>query len=230
MKEKMVQKIQKMLALAANNPESEEAKTASKMAGELMAKYNIAMFDIEEKQAVEIKSEEFKTHIYSDMLWHGRLAMVVAKTFDCDVLRITVGPNRTDFVWRFYGYASDIAIASWYFKYLRLKIGKMGSDRFKKKREKRDYCEGVVLAVEENLERTFSARKQNLDEKTSALVVTKKHNVDNFVSKKHPDVRKAKSQAKSNLENVAKGYRDGKNVSLSKPISGNKQTNGIVPV
>lgn len=219
-KESTIEKIKKMLALAANDPESEESKTAARMAGELMAKYQIEMFEIEEEQAeAKVVKEEFETTIKSDELWQGQLAVILSEVFDCFVLRVRVG--QTDYVWRFFGHESDIALISWYFKFLRIKIGKMGSDRFKKKREKMDYCLGLVVGVREVLDIMFRSQQRNLNQETKDLVLLKRENVERQVREIHPNIRKGKSRAKTDMSLVSQGITDGKKISLHKPVSGN---------
>lgn len=227
MKEKIIEKIQKMLTLAANDPESEESKTAARMAGELMAKYQIEQFDLKGEEEEKITFDEFGTTIKSDEMWHGQLAIVLSEVFDCYVLKVRVGEK--EYVWRFFGMKSDVTLMSWYFKFLRIKIGKMGSDRYKKAREKRDYCLGVVVGLKEVLDTMFASRKESMDETTTDLVIAKRENVERQVREKHPKIRTQKSAAKHNFGLIGKGTEDGKNISLHRPVSGkSKAEKGLV--
>ena len=46
--QKIIETIKKCLALASNNPSEEEARAAALKAQQLLAKYNIALADVEE--------------------------------------------------------------------------------------------------------------------------------------------------------------------------------------
>ena len=225
MKEKIVEKIQKMLRLAANDPDSEESKTAARMAGELMSKYDIESFELQEKPEIEITEALFDRTITSDDLWQGSLAVTLANVFDCVVIRETFGKESAQ--WRFMGHKSDIVLVSWYFKFLRIKIGKMGSDLYKKKREKRDYCLGLVLGLKKILEVTFKARSEGHDPKTKELVVLKRKFVEDFVEKKYSNLKKTKSSAKLNQDAMNKGFNDSGKISLHRPVQGNSHSKSL---
>ena len=58
MKEKIIEKIKKALALANNNKNPNEAQAAMLMAQKMMAKYHIEMQEIEESEESEIQENE----------------------------------------------------------------------------------------------------------------------------------------------------------------------------
>lgn len=58
---KVVEKIQKMLKLAANNPSEAEAAAATAKAQEMLAKYNLQMADVERAEGKDGKREQMKT-------------------------------------------------------------------------------------------------------------------------------------------------------------------------
>lgn len=57
MKEKIIEKIKKALALANNNKNPNEAQAAMLMAQKMMAKYHIEMQELEEAEEPEIQQD-----------------------------------------------------------------------------------------------------------------------------------------------------------------------------
>ena len=55
MKEKIIEKIKKALALANNNKNPNEAQAAMLMAQKMMAKYHIEMQEVEEGEEAELQ-------------------------------------------------------------------------------------------------------------------------------------------------------------------------------
>ena len=114
-REKILKKIENLLALAGNNPSENEAIAAALKAQELMAKYNIELADIEgEKPKNNITEETYtpKANCHYVRKWRYKLAQIIAKNFCCKTYCI----NRDTVV--FYGYEKDAKIAVEVFKFL----------------------------------------------------------------------------------------------------------------
>lgn len=82
--DKILQKIQKALALAADNPSDEEAQTAMRMAQKLMVKHGLDMSDVEyaEKDEKEVVDEGL-TDYKKTQQWEKSLAVVISENFRC---------------------------------------------------------------------------------------------------------------------------------------------------
>lgn len=84
-RQKMVEKVKKMMELANNNPSEEEALAAALHAHKLMAKYNIHKDEVEleevKEDIVSVFSEQ--KHGCHLMAWRKQLGAVVAKAFRC---------------------------------------------------------------------------------------------------------------------------------------------------
>lgn len=105
-KEKMIEKIKKMLKLAENNPSQEEALSAALQAQKLMAKYNIHEDDVtleEIKDEIDsvFSAQKHNSHLLS---WRKSLASIVARNFRCKCY-----VSGKDIVFR--GYKKDAEIA-----------------------------------------------------------------------------------------------------------------------
>lgn len=79
--EQAIERIKKCLALAENNPEEEEAKTALLMAQKLMSKYNVNM-DMTQSDEKIVYAQEQCVHRY-DAAYRKPLARVIADNFRC---------------------------------------------------------------------------------------------------------------------------------------------------
>lgn len=138
--EKILNKIKNLLDLANNNPNENEALAAALKAQELMAKYNIELDQLDNKQETrEIVKEVYHQSGKHEMKrWKIGLANIIAKNFRCKVYFI----NKQDVV--FYGYKEDAKIALQVFTYL-YEIGNKFAVRYynKCKKEGRD-TQGVM--------------------------------------------------------------------------------------
>lgn len=122
MKDKVIEKIQKLFALANNNPSEEEAIAAALMAQKLMAKHNIAESDV---NALFTKEEDITVthyHCGGGRAWKFSLAHIVADNFRCK----TFSYGRQTIA--FYGYETDAKIARDTFEFL-FKTGHRLADR-----------------------------------------------------------------------------------------------------
>ena len=80
-REKILEKIEKLLALAGNNPSEKEAISAALKAQELMAKYNIELADLEGKSLEQNIVEETytpKANCHYVRKWRPRLSQRIS--------------------------------------------------------------------------------------------------------------------------------------------------------
>lgn len=131
-KEEILKKIDKLLALAGNNPNENEAISAALKAQELMAKYNIELADVQgaesgQKIKKEIYTPKKSSHYVSK--WKYSLSQIIAKNFCCK----TYSLGRDAIV--FYGYEKDAKIANQVFGFL-FETGNKLADRYYRKCKK----------------------------------------------------------------------------------------------
>ncbi len=105
-REKMVEKIKKMMALAENNPSEEEALAAALQAHKLMAKYNIHEEEVTLEEVKEDIVSIFSEQKHNSSLhkWRKQLGAVVARAFRCKCYI-----SGKDIVFR--GYKDDAQLA-----------------------------------------------------------------------------------------------------------------------
>lgn len=108
---KLVGKIKKLLALAGNNPNQEEAKSAMLKAQQLMAENNIEV-SIDEADKIEYGMEIAKTKM--NKAFRFGLAGIIATNFRC---RAIILRSSTDSPIGFFGHKADTAICKEVFEF-----------------------------------------------------------------------------------------------------------------
>lgn len=142
----VIEKIQKLLALARNNPSQQEAINAAKKAHELMAKYNLTQVD------VKLEKEDLKEALCcvgTGKSWKYDLANVVATNFCTKAYFI--GSHTIVF----YGRSHDIQMAQDVYIFLFRTCEKLAQREYRKRKgEKRIYywyTRGFINGVENGL-------------------------------------------------------------------------------
>lgn len=76
---KMLEKVQKLLALAGNNPSEQEAKAAAMKAQKLIAQYNLDMSALSSEEVIQYKL--LKAEHPNNNGYRGQLAAILAPQF-----------------------------------------------------------------------------------------------------------------------------------------------------
>lgn len=213
-KKEIIEKIKKVLALAENNPNENEAVAAALKAQKLMAKFHIEEQELgEEITEKNIDNLECIVNGKSQK-WKIQLASVLAKNFRCR-LYLTNG-NVT-----FYGYVEDIKICSEVF-YSLYNIGVKLSDKAKREARKEcgtatgvrnTFCLGFVRGIQSELEKQC----------TALMIVVPKEVNNSFEDMTNGSGWKRRSSAlkiSSDSRIYNKGFESGKEAIRSKGIEG----------
>lgn len=207
----IISKIEKLLALAGNNPSEAEAHVAMLKAQKLMAEYNLDMAQFQDKpqEKKEAVTEYFKG--YHNTGWAISLAKVICDNFRCNILR-AAGYGLV-----FVGLKEDVAICKAVFTFAANTLDK---NMMKLRRQYRkqglstdgisgDYAAGFIAGLK-------AKYKEQVEENNWGLVLVK----DALVEQKTQDIINPKRKASSgnNLNRsgdmglYTKGYLDGKNL------------------
>lgn len=163
-RETTLKKIEKLLALAAKNPNEHEAIAAALKAQELMAKYNIKLADVQDEGQ---KGEMFKaiyeaSNKHEMKKWKIGLAGIIAKNFCCE--HYFMGGNNVVF----YGYKKDAQIALEVFRFLYETGNKLAVRYYhkckKEGRETRGIMNTYLVGFREGV-------KEVLDKQCTALMI-----------------------------------------------------------
>lgn len=206
--EKIVAKIQKLFALAGNNPSEQEAAAALLKAQVLLAKYNLSQADVEDEGVKEWKHELLISKV-SKGAYTNWLGAVIIKSFGCKNILLWRGSQQKIAIM---GRSADAHAAlnalNFAYKILRKKgnqavreagyaIGERGSTMIFN-----TYASGFVSGIE-----------SVLAEQTKALAIVVPTDTEDAFNEKFPNVRNVRSRSTKivNDRNLrARGYADGR--------------------
>ena len=206
----IIEKIRKIMALAENNPNENEAFSAALKAQKLMAQYHIKEKDL--GQEVNERNVNNLACVVSGKVqkWRISLAMVLAKNFRCKVYLL-----NNDVV--FMGFEEDTEICKEVF-YSMFKIGNKLAD--KKKREMRSkygtakdvkntFCMGFVNGI-----------KNELEKQCTALMIVVPKEVNEEFNKKFANTKKKSMSMRIDVNSgiYNEGFIKGKEAIRSKSI------------
>jgi hypothetical protein len=219
-KEKITAKIKKLLNLAGNNPNKEEAQAAMLKAQELLLQYKIEMHEVESTDKVKIK--ECKTNEGCNTPWARQLAHIIADNFRCMMCFNNYRNSRTVV---YFGEEDDAEVACGMYDYAVVWLNKSACNYATMMRNKHGITKGVkqdyILGFLQGLKDKFAEQiKQN---ECYALAVVVPKTVKEYVEK-----QEIKKVTLSNTMNVhgsqaarVAGYNDGKNFGTNYLKSGN---------
>lgn len=156
---KVIDKIEKLLALAGSDNEN-EAKAAMMKARELMAKYEIKREQLNEGQEEERPVVHYTSPMFRDD-WCQMVASVIADNFRCQVIISSFRGSGGAYRIKFFGYDEDAEICINIFNYavkvVRKRLGTLraiyaDAGREFARNEKMNYIEGFCRGLEKNFE------------------------------------------------------------------------------
>lgn len=208
---KLITKIQKLLALAGNNPNEAEAKSAMLKAQELMAEHGIQVTLADEKieyallRAVTPMNKGFRTH----------LAVIIARNFRCQ-------PIMQGNIVAFFGHKDDAVICKDIFEFAYRTAKQNGDKEYgrcqKAGLETKNVFNSYVLGFIHGLQ-------QALDAQCKALMIIVPQDVkDEFQKKCNPagaykGGMKRNNSVGVNFETYSKGKVDGSSFFNKKQLS-----------
>ncbi len=154
---KVIDKIEKLLALAGSDNEN-EAKSAMLKARELMAKYEIRRDQLQERQEEERAIVHYTSPSFHDD-WCKMIASVIADNFRCSVITSYWRCSDDAYRLKFFGYDEDAEICINIFNYavkvIRTRFATLraiyaDADRKFGRNEKMNYVEGFCNGLDKN--------------------------------------------------------------------------------
>ena len=206
----IISKIEKLLALAGNNPSEAEAQAAMLKAQKLMAENNLTMETLnsnKEPQKKEVVQEWFKGG--QSCQWMRILGKVIANNFRCDML---VGPG---YGLVFIGLKEDARICIQVFNFAAHTLEK-NMRKLRRQYRKQglstggisgDYSMGFIKGLSDKF-------KEQVDQNNWGLILVK----DNMVTEYCESVKTGKAKSGKALNSSGdmglylKGYTDGKSL------------------
>lgn len=210
---KIIDKIQKLLALSSSDNEN-EARAAMLKAQELMAKYEI------DRERLDGKAEErpvvgFTSPSFRDD-WTSDIAQIIAENFKCRLIILRRRKTGGTFRLRFFGFPEDAEICINIFNYatkvVRRRMATLraiyaDAGREFGRDEKKTYVYGFCYGLQENFE------EQKAQSEAFALALVTPKEVNEFVEA-IPDLKTIKEREfeykRENNMIHSMGYVDGK--------------------
>ena len=223
-KEKLLDKIRKLLALG-ESPNEHEASSAIAKAQELLEKYNLTMAEVGSKEDSEPELIECQVETdYSD--WQANLYNCVAKSNYCTII-VTPSHNKIHVIGRYVNVVASIELAQWLVQQFdRIALSDVmrnyktmllepypHKNPESKKVYKEGFMRGLVKNVSDRLKSDIASRQTVT---TNALVVRLQEEAYEFMRKLHPRTTTVSTNVRYS-SGYTNGYNAGGQVSLTRP-------------
>lgn len=207
---KIISKIEKLLALAGNNPSQEEAHVAMLKAQKLMAEHNLSMEAIQNKEPQKKEVEQVWLKGGQNCQWMRKLAKIIADNFRCNLM---VGRG---YGLVFVGLKEDVNICTQVFNFAAHTLEQNMTKLRRQYRKKGiptngisgDYSEGFISGLRDKF-------KEQVDKNSWGLILVKDQEVMEFSNKISSGKKAGSGKALPRSGDAAlysKGYQDGKNL------------------
>lgn len=210
-REKMIEKIKKMMALAENNPSEEEALSVALQAHKLMMKYNIHEDEVSLEEVKEDIVSIFSEQKHNSSLhkWRKQLAATVAKSFRCKCYI-----HGKDVVFR--GYKDDAQLALDVYLMLYAVGDKLGSKAYSTQLNDTGSGKGAYNSFVVGF---LYGVRDAFDEQCTALMVITPKEVEEDWEEFSAGMRTSKTSFTVIDKNLyEKGYKEGKQAVKSRAI------------
>ena len=214
MDSKIIEKINKLLALANNNPNESEAMAAALKAQALMVEHDISVEQLdtktEDKQIVQEIVHASNKHEMKK--WKIGLASIISRNFRCEIYMI----NEQDVV--FYGFKDDARIAAQVFVFLYETGNKLAVRYYNKCKKEGRQTKGVMNTY---LVGFRNGVDEVLGKQCLALMIVTPQEVKDSFSKMTEGWQKSKATIKMNADSSAynQGKEDGRNTANSRSLT-----------
>ena len=223
---KIIDKVKKLLRLAASSSFESEAKAAAVRAQELLREYRLEISDVDdlreddncdESEIFVLCTEYIPTHI-----------KLLVQAIECGFFVKAIyawrpvnkkGSLRYRRSVRFVGVVPDCHIARQLFEFLWDFSQRKAREQGVIGAKRSAFLQGFALAVEERLEHQARCNRQQETSQETALVLSRRGAVDTYFKRKYPNIGTSRNGTISgDLTGMREGYREGEKVSLDRPV------------
>jgi len=220
-KEKVIDRIKKLLMLGENNTNESEAQSAILKAQELMAMHGLDMSELETGETEKVNDvRDISLSGYKKLeFWHIDLASIVSKNFKC-FLYLAKGVDGTKSI-KFVGTVQDLEVAKevYYFAIESIEYFKaLFVINYKlENRGEKNYIPVANLYVNGYLKGLGDKLKEQVEKNNWALVVVTPKEVKDYIDKLTLKSGKAQKVKMSNDERVYNaGYHEGQRFEMGR--------------
>lgn len=225
--EKIIERVRKLLALAAegSGASEHEAATAAAKAQELLLRHNLNAAHLEEvRDAVDNKIID--DHDSYSMGWRSSLIFAIANSTGCRAVQWTDYRHSFGKKFHIFGEPANIEVATYLYSYLTRELMRL-SPKPAASAKGHAFRMGAVHTVALRLRQTFS-EFQNASDETRALVVTMSEAVNKALAEKYPKLNKGRGGSISDNEAYRAGREAGKSIELRRGVSGARNAGGQI--
>ncbi len=199
---KIVDKIQKLLALAGNNPSKNEAQAAALKAQELIAQYNVDLNNLSGEEKINYKLMA-ATHSNNEG-YRSRLAVIIADNFRCKPILIGLTIN-------FFGREGDVDACVEVFNYLYKVSHNQGLKLEREARKQGRSTRGVANTYWDGF---MAGIKESLDKQCKALMIVTPQDVTDKFNERFSNAKKGTRFGQRHMgfdrSAYTAGYQDGR--------------------
>jgi hypothetical protein len=225
--DKVIEKIRKLLALAGENgfknDNENESRLAFRKAAELMEAHGLAIADINTKtgEVSNIQNFTLRQGLEKYRVWANSLIACLAKCFDCRVVLLQSSRTHEDDQQVVIGVKSDVDMVIWYYNFLKIRIARGASTKFRLQADQKEYGKGAVAALRVRLEEMFVKVRQEIrTAETTALVVVKNREVEKKFQEMFPKTTPVRHKpVNGSRAAYMQGIVDGQRMGINQPIA-----------
>ena len=230
-REKIIERVQKLLALSKSSNEH-EAALAAFHAQRLLSEHNLNISELEIKETGATETK-FKLRQMTADKWVILLLSAVARSFDCKTMFCSNGLDKASVM--VIGCGKDSEVASYVMQYLLREINRLATLYVKSLTtafniNKQAYRKSYLLGASRGVISKLAEQKKEAPVTSTALVPVKDALVTNYVSKHYADASAKKFRASSVFRDAFdQGFSEGKDVQISKGIADEQHNHLSLP-
>lgn len=223
--QKVIEQVQKLLALSKSSNENEAALALAK-AESLLEKYRLDMTQIEMMTGQKEEIIEDKDPVFDSekiVLWESNLAIRVAFLYGCSTIRLRSPDDDLDKVIRLIGRPSDIMFVRYLLNYITIELCRLSIEPLYKKRKdyKDSWFLGAVDVITMRLRQAQEETQKQFENPFAVVTVNNRFNESQvklneiYKEAKMIDIEKEKESTKIRQEAYSLGREAGHKVKLS---------------
>ncbi|MFW6310614.1 MAG: DUF2786 domain-containing protein [Nanoarchaeota archaeon] len=226
-REKIMEKVNKLFRLS-NSSNPHEASLALERAKDILDKYNLEFYEIEEASSDVTEETILSAGRISN--WKKVLINIISKFFDCKTYYNKYRNTRNN-SYQVVGNKLDILLCKSAFGFIKEQLETMANEAVNEYR-KRGYCRSrkettsfkrsFLFSAINEIEKRFDILKSEKEAKKGkkySIMVRKEENIDEYFKEKFKNIRHTTFKINvNNLEGAFMGAKAGKRVSLNNPL------------
>lgn len=218
-REKIIDRIRKLLAVANGTNFEGEAATAMRMAKGYLKSYGLDMSDVELQQDVHASMGKGNVNRVGRLhTWEKMLANCCAELCDTRVVVMPVGDLWT---LMYIGMKQDVELSVILFEDFSAKLKLIAVSKYASLYDRYRYLEGITCRLVDRANE-LSAEAKSDTPTYGALVVVKDHEIQDYMDQEIGKTQKAQLRPQQGSEAFTQGYHDGAHfdLNLTKKLEG----------